>query len=113
MADPLMEFDLTSELHRLKAEVTWRTGHNAKTLVKHDNLRVVLAALQPSARMPEHHTDGRLTIQVLAGHIQVRASARTFNLRTGNLLALDRGIRHDVTAIDESSILLTIAWPTA
>jgi quercetin dioxygenase-like cupin family protein len=111
MAAPYMEFDLLAEVHRLKAEATWSTGQNARTLIKYDDLRVVLTTLQSGARMPEHQTDGRLSVQVLSGHIQVRASGRTFNLRAGGLLALDRGIRHDVTAVEESAFLLTLAWP--
>jgi hypothetical protein len=27
------------------------------------------------------------------------------------LLALDRGVAHDVHALEESALLLTIAWP--
>jgi hypothetical protein len=38
------------------------------------------------------------------------ASERTFNLRPGGLLALDRAVPHEVTALEESAILLTIAW---
>jgi len=79
--------------------------------MKYDDLRVVLMALQSGARLPEHQTDGRLCVQVLAGHIQLQASGRTFNLRAGGLLALDRDIRHDVMALEESACLLTIAWP--
>jgi quercetin dioxygenase-like cupin family protein len=111
MADPHMEFDLEAEVHRLKAETTWSTGQNARTLVKYDDLRVVLIAVQRDARIPEHQTEGRVSLHVISGHIQVRASGRTFNLPTGGLLTLDPAIRHDVTAIDESAILLTIAWP--
>jgi quercetin dioxygenase-like cupin family protein len=106
-----LEFDLPAEIHRLKAESTWSTGHNAKTLIRYDDLRVVLMALQPGARVPEHQADGRVSVQVLVGHVQVRAAGRTFSLRVGGLLALDRGVRHDVTALEESAFLLTIAWP--
>ena len=111
MAGPYTEFDLVAELHQLKAESTWSTGRNARTLIKYDDLRVVLMALHTGARVPEHQTDGRLSVQVLSGHIQMRAFGRTFNLRAGNLLALDHGICHDVTALEESALLLTIAWP--
>jgi len=111
MGDAFMEFDLTAELERLKDEATWSTGQNARTLIKYDHLRVVLTALQAGATMPDHQTDGRVSVQVLSGHVLVRASGRAFNLRTGGLLALDQGIRHDVTAIEESALLLTIGWP--
>ena len=111
MADPFMEFDLPAEIHRLHAETTWNTGQNARTLIKYDDFRVVLIALAAAARMQEHKAEGRISIQVLSGHIQVRASGRTFNLRSGGLLALDHGVSHDVHALEESALLLTVAWP--
>ena len=111
MADPLMEFDLPAEVHRLQGETTWSTGQNARTLIKYDDLRVVLTALQVGVRVPEHTTEGRISIHVLSGHIHLRAAGRTFSLRPGGLLALDHGVPHDIEALEESAFLLTIAWP--
>jgi len=111
MANAFMEFDLGAEVHRLQAETTWSTGQNARTLVKYDDLRIVLTALKAKERIPEHHTDGRISIHVLSGHVQVKASGRTFSLRSGGLLALDRGIPHDVEALEDSAFVITIAWP--
>jgi quercetin dioxygenase-like cupin family protein len=111
MADPFMEFDLSAEIHRLHNETTWKTGQNARTLVKYDDFRVVLIALAAEARMQEHKAEGRISIHVLSGHIQLRASGGTFNLRSGGLLALDHGVSHDVHALEETSLVLTIAWP--
>jgi quercetin dioxygenase-like cupin family protein len=111
MAEPFMEFDLPAEIHRLKAEATWSTGQNARTLVKYDDFRVVVIALAAAARMPEHKTEGRLTIHVLSGFVRVKASGRTFSLRPGGVLTLDHGLAHDVVALEESALLLTIAWP--
>ena len=111
MADLFMEFDLPAEIHRLHAETTWSTGQNARTLIKYDDFRLVLIALAAEARMPEHKTDGRISIHLLSGHIRLRASGRTFNLRAGGLLALDHGVPHDVHALEQSALLLTVAWP--
>jgi len=111
LAEPLMEFDLPAEIDRLRAEKTWATGQNAKTLLKYDDFRVVLTALQAKARMPEHKTEGRISVHVLSGHIHLRAAGRTFSLRPGSLLALDHGVPHSVQALEESAFLLTIAWP--
>jgi hypothetical protein len=41
----------------------------------------------------------------------MRALGRTFDLPAGSLLALDRGLPHDVEALEDSAFLLTIAWP--
>lgn len=111
MAERLMEFDLPAEIHRLHAETTWSTGQNARTLIKYDDFRVVLTALQAKVRIPEHKADGRISVHVLSGHIQLQASGRTFSLRPGGLLAIDQGVPHGVEALEESAFLLTIAWP--
>ena len=109
-ADPFMEFELGTELERLKAENAWSTGHNARTLIKYSDFRVVLMALAANAHLPEHRAGGRLSVQVLSGHIRVKALGRTFVLRSGGLLALDQGVPHDVHAIEDSAVLLTIGW---
>ena len=111
LADPFMEFDLAAEIHRLKAETTWNTGQNARTLAKYDDFSLVLMALKANTRVPEHRTEGRISVHVVEGHVQLKAAGRTFSLRTGSLLALDRGIAHDVEALEDSALLLTIAWP--
>jgi quercetin dioxygenase-like cupin family protein len=111
MAASYLEFDLARELDQLHREPAWSSGQNAKTLVKFDDFRVVLTALKAHAGLPGHQTDGRISIQTIAGRIQVRAEGRTFDLPTGGLLVLDQGLRHDVEALEESAFLLSIAWP--
>lgn len=111
MAAAYLEFDLARELEQLHREPDWGTGQNAKTLVKYDDFRIVLTALRAHSRMPGHQTEGRISIQTVRGHIQVRAEGRTFDLPAGRLVALDRGLPHDVEALEDSAFLLTIAWP--
>jgi quercetin dioxygenase-like cupin family protein len=112
MAAPYLEFDIARELDQLHREAGWQSGQNAKTLVKYDGLRIVLIALKARSRIPEHHTEGHISIQTVVGHVQVRAQGRSFELRQGGLLALDQGVPHDVEALEESALLLTIAWPS-
>ena len=111
MAGLYLEFDIARELEQLHREAGWQSGQNAKTLVKYDGLRIVLIALKAHSRIPGHHAEGQISIQTVVGHIQVRAQGRTFELRSGGLLALDHGLPHDVEALEESAFLLTIAWP--
>jgi len=86
-------------------------GHNVRTLITYDDFRVVLTALQASTRVPEHKNEGRISVHVLSGHIQVRASGRTFSLRPGGLLVLNQSVPHDIEALEARALLLTIAWP--
>lgn len=111
MAATYLELALTSEIEQLHRAPEWNTGRNAKTLIKYDDLRVVLLALRAQTRIPDHRTDGRISIQTVRGHLRIRADGRTFNLPMGGLLALDGGLVHDVEAVEDSALLLTIAWP--
>ena len=111
LAAPYLEFDIAREVETLHGEAEWEAGRNARTLVKYDTLRVVLTALKAHGGIPEHQTEGRISIQTIRGRIQVRAEGRTFNLSAGMLLALDEGVRHEVHAVEDSVFLLTIAWP--
>ena len=79
--------------------------------MKDHDLRVVLMALKAGARIPEHKANGRISVQVLSGHVRLNAAGCTSDLRPGSLLALDERTPHDVEALDESAVLLTIAWP--
>lgn len=110
MAETYLEYNLEGEISQLHEERAWSTGQNSKTLVKYDDFRVVLTALRAGAHIPGHHTEGRISIQTVRGHIQVRAEGRTFTLRAGALLVLDRDVPHDVEAREDSAFLLTIAW---
>ena len=111
VSSPFLEFDLTSEVDRLHGESTWNTGQNARTLIKYDDLRIVLIALKGGARIPEHKTNGRISVQVLSGHVRLNASGRAFNLLPGSVLSLEERAPHDLEALEESALLLTIAWP--
>jgi quercetin dioxygenase-like cupin family protein len=111
LAAPYIELDLGREIEQLHHEPEWATGQNAKTLVKYDDFRVVLTALRARARMPSHHTEGRISVQTIHGRIQVRTAGRTFDLPAGRVLVLDRDLPHEVEALEESVLLLTIAWP--
>ena len=59
MAAAFLEFDLARELEQLHSEPECNSGQNAKTLVKYDNLRVVLTALdtRTTSRAPDKGSD--------------------------------------------------------
>ena len=69
--------------------------------------------MKADALLREHKTTGRISVQVLSGHVQVHVEDKVFDLPAGHLLALDRALPHDVKAMEDSAFLLTIAWPEA
>ncbi len=108
---PLLSFDLAAELERLHTEDhPWQAGRNAKILVKYPDLRIVLIGLRPGAHLAEHHAAGPVSIQVISGHVLARAAGKVFELEEGQLLSIEAQVPHDVEALAESAVLVTIAW---
>ena len=111
---PLMDFNLTQEIAQLHEEEAWlRTGRNSKTLVKQPDFRIVLIALQKGGHIEEHSADARISIYTLSGHVKLQLPEQTVDMPGGHLLVLDRALEHDLEALEESAILLTISWPHA
>lgn len=110
-AGPYLEFDLQAEIDELRREPAYESGRNAKTMAKYEDFRIVLTAIKGGARIHQHHSAGRISVQTVAGHIRMRALDRQFDLPLGRLLVLDRGVQHDVEAVQDSAFLLTVAWP--
>ena len=110
LSAPLLEFDLEGEDARLRGEDVYaRTGHDAITLVKYADLRIVLVALRSGARIGRHRSAGRAAIHVLSGGLLVEAAGKKAELGAGGLVALDCGVDHGVEARTDASFLLTIA----
>jgi quercetin dioxygenase-like cupin family protein len=111
LGNPMLTIDLNGEIKRLREENSWQGGRDSKTLVKNEDFRIVLTVLKANALLHEHKATGRISVQVLSGHIQMHVQDKVFELPAGHLLALDRAVPHDVKALEDSAFLLTIAWP--
>jgi quercetin dioxygenase-like cupin family protein len=107
----LARIDLLQEVRDAESHRPWPSGLYSKTLVKKDDLRVVLFTMDQGAKLKEHHTDGSITVHVLQGEIRFCTSDQDRLLRTGQMLTLGRSIRHTVEAVGNSAFLLTISWP--
>lgn len=113
---PLMEqllvFDLMEEIDRLKAEPTWEDGdRNSRMLAKDVDFRVMLTALRSGASINEQDGDGRVSVQVVEGTVLARLAGTTAELRAGQIATIDAGKPWTLEALDDSVLLLTIAWP--
>jgi quercetin dioxygenase-like cupin family protein len=106
-----LTFNLAAEAEALTQEPTWQqSGHNAKTLIKHPDVRVVLIRLRAGARMQEHKTDQCVTIHAISGGLRLHLPDQVIELTPGTLIALDHTVLHDVEAVEESVFLLTLGW---
>ena len=112
LAEPLLQIDLDKELKQLRREDSWQreAGRSSKTLAKYPDFRIVLILMKSGTRMRQHRAEGRISIQQLKGQVCIHLADRKVNLSAGHLLVLDCGVLHDVEALEESALLLSIAW---
>lgn len=105
--------DLAEELFHFANRRPWQSGLFSKLLIKAEDLRVLLIAMDAEAQMKEHHTDGTTTIHVLQGVVCIRIQEKPLTLQAGRILALAPGIKHDIEASEASALLVTISWPAS
>jgi len=111
LARPIARFDLESESDSLRHEEPRPAGgHSARTLIKHSDFRIVLMSLEAGANLHEHKVDHSFSLQVLTGRVRLQLPNETVDLAAGNMLVLEKGILHDLEALEESTVLLTISW---
>ena len=108
-AAPVHQFGLAAVAAKLKQEFNaGEAGRRQETLYKHGTTTVSLFVFGRLTRLPPHRAGGVVTIQVLDGHLQVTAEGKAHDLHAGNLLILAPGIEHDVVALHETRMLLTV-----
>jgi len=112
LAEPLLQIDLERELQELRRADSWQrqTGRSSKTLAKYPDFRIVLILMKGGTRMRQHRAEGRASIQQLKGQVCIHLAHRKVNASTGHLLVMDCGVLHDIEALEESALLLTISW---
>jgi hypothetical protein len=66
--------------------------------------------MKGGTRMRQHKAEGRISIQQLKGRACIHLAHSKVNVSAGHLLTLDCGVLHDVEALEESALLLTISW---
>ena len=110
---PWLAFDLAEEIEQLLQEPYWQSGRNSKTIVHYPDFRVVVTAIQANTTINEHQTAGRVAVQTLHGHLRMHAGGKEFDLPAGRILAIDQAVPYDLHAVEDSALLLFIAWPGA
>jgi quercetin dioxygenase-like cupin family protein len=111
LASSVLAFDLVDEMRIVRAELDAGHSRIARTLVKEGPLRLTLIGVRPGGGMHEHVADGPITIHALEGALVVRAGTETRTVAAGGLMALDGGVRHDVSSDEGGFFLLTLTAP--
>jgi quercetin dioxygenase-like cupin family protein len=109
LSGPAITFSIAEEIGLLRQEPEWIAGtRNAVTVVKTSNLSLVLISLRKEANLCGHQVDGPITLQVISGAVRFGVAGQPQILATGTVLALEKSVVHDIQAVDDSELLLTI-----
>lgn len=77
-------------------------------LFKTDELEVMRLIVPAGKTVPSHQVKGEITVQCLEGEFEFTAGGQTQLMTAGQLLYLAGGVAHGLTAVRDSSVLVTI-----
>ncbi|CAN5672201.1 hypothetical protein BH23GEM10_BH23GEM10_02640 [soil metagenome] len=110
LTDPVMIFELEHSLNELRNDDSYiRSGRLGRTMARSGRLRVTLVALNSGIEVGTHHADSPLTIQLLEGRLGFRVGDSEHELRAGQVLFFGPAEAHDIRALEESALLITIS----
>lgn len=107
---PVLNFNLPVEVSKLRGEIAYKNGHNAVTLIKHSEFRLVLVALQQGAHIQEQVAPERIALHPCSGHLRLHLEDEVVNLHPDQVLSLDRDIAYRIEAVEDSAFLLWVGW---
>lgn len=84
-------------------------GHRQVAIIRDGPVIVVLFAFETGAVLKEHRAPGTITIHALTGRLRVTVSGTAHELPAGSLICLAPGIPHDVHALEQADMLLTVS----
>jgi quercetin dioxygenase-like cupin family protein len=116
LGDTVIRRNINDELEKLKdaPSLQLAAGRSSETIVKYPEFRIVLVRMKHGSYMSHHRAEGPISVHTVLGKIRVHLpDDRMEELSPGDLLALERGLEHDVEALEDCAFLLTIAWPEA
>ena len=110
-AYPMEKFSLTAiAREQLENAKTGTSGRSASTIFGgHEHtLRQTIVALVEGSSLAEHESPGEATVYVLAGRVRLTSGDYNWTGRTGDLIVIPPA-RHSLDAVEDSTILLTVA----
>ena len=96
--------EMTGLLQRVRAN---KSKRSASVLVKTGPIRVEVLAQDEGGEVASHDADGPFTIQCLLGRVLISIQGHDQRLTSGDLLVVDAGVPHDITAEEASVLLVT------
>src|SRR5215469_4959574 len=77
-----------------------------KVLINEPGYRMVLLSMRAWQRIPEHATQGMVTVYAILGHITIFAGSFPNELYAGEVICIGNGVAHQIEAIEDSALLV-------
>jgi quercetin dioxygenase-like cupin family protein len=107
-----LTYELAAEIQALRQDLSRTSGGRAaKTLVKADNLRVVLIVLRAGTVLDPHAITGAASLHVLDGRLAMQVEGQPRGVDTGSFVVLRDNLREPIAALEDAVLLATVAWP--
>jgi len=106
----VVSIDIAKHVLQITSEDGWmKNDKNAITVFKSAELRIVLVALHQFAEMrPPTPSEGVTSVQVLEGAIKLMVETQTTEAKKGQLVAFHKHLPFQLTATEDSIILMTM-----
>lgn len=79
-----------------------------KVLFETSFTKEIRIAMQQGTAMKKHQTSFPIVVEIVDGKIDFGVNGEILNLKKGDLIALDGGVPHDLKAIENSIVRLTL-----
>ncbi len=78
-------------------------------LFETENSKELRIAMRENQVVQEHKTPYPIVVEIFNGEIDFSIAGNSYNLKTGDLIALEGNVLHDITAKTDSIIRLTLS----
>ena len=85
------------------------TESRTVAIFKIPTLEVMRLVLPQGKTMAPHSVKGEITVQCLTGEVTFFAEGEARRMKSGQMLWLEGGVEHSLTAVVDAQVLLTIA----
>ncbi len=106
-AEQVHHLDLRADAERLISGLAGRR-RNSENLARESGVSVVMMAMEAGDTLSAHSAPGVVSIHVLRGRAIISSGDRTFDLTEGEMLLFQPAIVHDLRAVEQTVILLTV-----
>lgn len=105
----LFDSDLPALIEKMKESSSWKKGEmTSKVLVNSPGRQIVLTALHEDTEIDSFQTSDSVTFQIVEGNIYFRSRNESAFLNKGQILTLHEHINYNLTAREETILLLIL-----